>query len=79
VARRASGATVDLRAASETNSTPGQEPWVLHLRQILVTFVLPITTPTPAFPIKAVDHNKDIRYEILRRLFSGYGPGEGHL
>jgi hypothetical protein len=37
VARRASGATVGLRAASETNSTPRSEPWVSHLRQILVT------------------------------------------
>jgi hypothetical protein len=76
VVHRASRSTVDLRAATETNSTPGKSHGCYIFVRLLSLFVLPITIPTPAFPLKTVDHNEDIRYETLRRLFSGYPPRE---
>ena len=80
MAHRASGSTVDLRAASETSSTPWSEPWMSHLRQIIVTMCVANNDTqagpsTQTQPIKA----KISRYETLRRLFSGYCPGEGRL
>ena len=80
VARRASGSTVDLRAASETNSKPWSEPWMSHLRQILVTLCVANNDPqagrsTQTQPITA----KIFRYETLRRLLCGYRSGEGRL
>lgn len=80
MARRASGSTDDLRAASEANSKPWSEPWMSHLLQIIVTLCVSNNDTrggpsTQTQPITA----KIFRYETLRRLFSGYRPGEGRL
>ena len=37
MARKASGSTEDLRGASKANCKPWSEPWMSHLRQIIVT------------------------------------------
>lgn len=77
VACRVRGSTSRPRAASETNSTPQLKPGVSHLRQMHVTFVFPITTAKQPFHANHSIATKIFRYETLRRLSSGYRPGEG--
>ncbi len=78
MAHRASGSTVDLRAASETSSTPWSEPWMSHLRQIIVTMCVANNDTQAGPPLK---HSRSkLRYLDTRHsaAFSvAIAPGKG--
>ena len=78
MAPRASGSTVDLRAASETNSKPWSEPWMSHLRQILVTLRVANndTQAGPSTHTRPVN-SEDISIRDTRRLSVAIAPGKG--
>ena len=79
VARRASGSTVDLRAASETNSTTVTATGVTTTSGF-ATFCVPNKQqPHQSFRLKNSRSQTMFRFKTLRRLLGGYRPGEGRL